>query len=84
MVRQIQSTGNRAMSFGKSRAKMSIDGKTKVTFENVAGVNEAKQELSEVVDFLKEPQKFRDIGAKIPRGVLLVPGENSPSKGSCW
>lgn len=72
MVRQIQSTGNRAMSFGKSRAKMSIDGKTKVTFENVAGVNEAKQELSEVVDFLKEPQKFREIGAKIPRGVLLV------------
>jgi len=72
MVRQIQSTGNRAMSFGRSKAKLHPETKNKVTFEDVAGVDEAKQELIEVVDFLKEPKKFQDIGAKIPLGVLLV------------
>jgi cell division protease FtsH len=72
MMRQIQSTGNRAMAFGKSKAKLSPEGKTKITFVDVAGCDEAKQELIEVVDFLKEPRKFQSIGAKIPRGVLLV------------
>ena len=72
MVRQIQSTGNKALSFGRSKAKLNADTKNKVTFKDVAGVKEAKEELVEVVDFLKEPQKFRSIGAKIPRGVLLI------------
>ncbi|RME91129.1 MAG: ATP-dependent zinc metalloprotease FtsH, partial [Candidatus Hydrogenedentota bacterium] len=72
MMRQIQSSGNRALSFGKSRAKMMDQSKTKVTFKDVAGVDEAKEELAEVVDFLKDPGKFTAIGAKIPKGVLLV------------
>ncbi len=72
MMRQIQSTGNRALAFGKSKARLSPEGKTKVTFVDVAGCDEAKTELVEVVDFLKDPKKFQTIGAKIPRGVLLV------------
>ncbi len=72
MMRQVQNNGNRAMNFGRSRAKMSADSKNKVNFKNVAGIKEAKEELVEVVDFLKEPKKFAEIGAKIPRGVLLV------------
>jgi cell division protease FtsH len=72
MARQVQSTGNRAMTFGKSRPKMGPDMKNRVTFNDVAGVEEAKEELKEVVEFLKAPQKFQAIGAKIPRGVLLV------------
>jgi len=72
MARQVQSTGNRALTFGKSRPKMGPDMKNRVTFADVAGVEEAKEELKEVVDFLKSPQKFQSIGAKIPRGVLLV------------
>ncbi len=72
MVRQIQSTGNKAMTFGRSRARMNADMKNKVKFDDVAGVNEAKVELAEIVDFLKSPQKFQNMGAKIPRGVLLV------------
>ncbi|MBI41860.1 MAG: cell division protein FtsH [Leptospiraceae bacterium] len=72
MMRQIQSTGNRAMSFGKNKAKLHAEGKTRVTFLDVAGCDEAKEELVEVVDFLKDPKKFQTIGAKIPKGVLLV------------
>ncbi len=72
MIRQIQSTGNKALSFGKSKAKLNPESKTKVTFQDVAGVEEAKEELNEVVEFLKEPKKFVNIGAKIPKGVLLM------------
>lgn len=71
IMRQIQSGGNKAMSFGKSRAKLVSEGQTKVTFEDVAGVEEAKEELREVVEFLKDPQKFSRLGGKIPKGVLL-------------
>jgi len=69
--------GSRVMSFGKSRAKMVADGDTKVTFDNVAGLKEEKEELEEVVEFLKSPKKFVELGARIPKGVvwwdLLVP-----------
>ncbi len=64
--------GNRVMSFGKSRAKMSSDDKKKVTFEDVAGADEEKEELKEIVEFLKSPKKFIELGARIPKGVLLV------------
>src|SRR4030042_4173233 len=72
MIRQIQSTGNKALSFGKSRAKLNPETKRKVTFADVAGVDEAKEELREIVEFLKEPKKFINIGARIPTGVLLM------------
>ena len=72
MLRQMQGGGNKALSFGKSKAKRYLDSDKKITFEDVAGQEEAKYELTEVVDFLKNPQKFTKIGAKIPKGVLLV------------
>ncbi len=72
MFRSAQSGGNQAMSFGRSRAKLMVDNKVKVTFADVAGIDEAKQELQEIVDFLKSPEKFQALGARIPRGVLLV------------
>jgi len=72
MMRQAQGTNNQALSFGKSRARMFVGNKPTITFADVAGVDEAKQELAEVVEFLKYPEKFAALGARIPRGVLLV------------
>src|SRR5579859_3333998 len=72
MVRQAQGTNNQAMSFGKSRARMFMGNKPTITFTDVAGVEEAKQELQEIVEFLKYPEKFVALGARIPKGLLLV------------
>ena len=71
-MRQMQSGGNKAMAFGKSRAKLFSPLQKKVTFKDVAGVEEAKEELNEIVAFLKEPQRFQKLGGRIPKGVLLV------------
>jgi cell division protease FtsH len=78
MLRQAQGTNNQALSFGKSRARMFTGDQPSVTFDDVAGVDEAKEELKEVVEFLKEPEKFISLGARIPKGVLLV---GSPGTG---
>jgi cell division protease FtsH len=72
MVRQAQGSNNQAISFGKSRARMLTGDKPSVTFDDVAGADEAKQELAEVVEFLREPEKFISLGARIPKGVLMV------------
>jgi len=72
MFRSAQGGGSQAMSFGKSKAKMMLDNKVKVSFSDVAGIDESKQELEEIVDFLKNNQKYHQLGAKIPKGVLLV------------
>ncbi|HEV8317510.1 MAG TPA: ATP-dependent zinc metalloprotease FtsH [Vicinamibacterales bacterium] len=71
-MRQMQSGGNKALSFGKSKAKLSSSAQKKVTFKDVAGVDEAKNELQEIIEFLREPQKFQKLGGRIPKGVLLM------------
>ena len=71
-MRQVQSGGNKALSFGKSRAKLSTSTQKKVTFRDVAGVDEPKEELEEIIEFLREPQKFQKLGGRIPKGVLLM------------
>jgi len=71
-MRQVQSGGNKALSFGKSRAKLSTSTQKKVTFRDVAGVDEPKEELQEIIEFLREPQKFQKLGGRIPKGVLLM------------
>ena len=71
-IRQMQGSGNRALSFGKSKAKLSSSQQKKITFQNVAGVDEAKEELNEIIEFLREPQKFQKLGGRIPKGVLLM------------
>jgi len=72
MMRQMQSGGNKALSFGKSRARLHSTQQKKVTFKDVAGVEEAKEELQEIIEFLREPQKFQKLGGRIPKGVLLI------------
>ncbi|EFK10528.1 cell division protease FtsH [delta proteobacterium NaphS2] len=77
-MRQMQAGGGKALSFGKSRARLMSDAQDKVTFEDVAGIDEAKEELGEIVDFLSDPKKFTRLGGRIPKGVLLV---GSPGTG---
>ena len=86
LMRQAQGSNSQAMSFGKSKAKMLTGDKPTVTFEDVAGCDEAKQELSEIVEFLREPQKFAALGARIPKGVLMVghPGTGKTLMAKQW
>ena len=71
-MRQMQGAGGRAMGFGKSKAKLLTEQQGRVTFEDVAGVDEAKEDLQEIVEFLRDPQKYQRLGGRMPRGVSLV------------
>ena len=71
-MRQMQAGGGKAMSFGKSRARLMNENTKKVTFNDVAGIEEVKEEVAEIIDFLKDPKKFTRLGGRIPKGVLLV------------
>jgi cell division protease FtsH len=82
MMRQMQAGGNKALSFGKSRARLLTAQQKKATFKDVAGIDEAKEELQEIIDFLKDPQKFQKLGGRIPKGVLLV-GPRARGR-PCW
>ena len=79
----MQGAGGKAMGFGKSKAKLLTEAHGRVTFEDVAGVDEAKEDLQEIVEFLRDPQKFQRLGGRIPRGVLLVgpPGHRQDAAG---
>lgn len=72
LMRSLQAGGGKAMSFGKSRAKMSTNSKVKITFKDIAGIDEVKQELQEIIEFLKKPGKFTKLGGRIPKGVILI------------
>ncbi len=72
LMRQMQVGGNKALSFGKSRAKMLTEDRKKITFSDVAGIDEAKQEVMEIIEFLRDPRKFQKLGGRIPKGVLIV------------
>jgi len=72
LLNQMQNSGNKALAFGRSRARLHAEDKTKISFEDVAGQDEAKEELQEIVEFLKQPKRFTELGARIPKGVLLV------------
>ena len=72
VIRQMQSGGGKAMSFGKSKARLLTENQHSVTFKDVAGIEESKAELQEIIEFLKEPKKFTRLGGRIPKGVLLV------------
>lgn len=72
LMRQMQIGGNKALSFGKSRARMLTEERKKVTFSDVAGIDEAKEEVLEIIEFLKDPRKFQKLGGRIPKGVLIV------------
>ncbi len=87
-MRQMQSGGGKALSFGKSKARLMNEDKNKITFKDVAGVDEAKEELHEIIEFLKEPQKFNKLGGKIPKRCSSCGStgyrKNFISKGYCW
>ena len=87
-MRQMQSGGGKAMGFGKSKARLLSEQVGKITFSDVAGIDEAKQELEEIVDFLKNPQKFSRLGGKIPKGCMLIgppgTGKDITCKSYCW